>query len=161
MNTEILQIAGQLKETYEGAPWFGQNVKALLQDAGAVDVFEKPNSQHSLLELLWHIITWRDFTLSRLQPTAEKNSRYFEQQDWQLLDETNKNLWHEGLRKLEQLQMELVDVLQQQKDSLLVQTVPERTYNFRTLLYGIVQHDIYHLGQIAYVTKLLKGRSVL
>jgi uncharacterized damage-inducible protein DinB len=78
------------------------------------------------------------------------------------LDETNKDLWqHEGLKKLELTQTKLVDVLQQQKDSLLVQTVPERTYNFRTLLYGIVQHDIYHLGQIAYITKLLKGRSVL
>jgi uncharacterized damage-inducible protein DinB len=161
MNTEILQIAGQLKETYEGVPWFGRNIKALLKDAGVVDVFEKPNGQHSLLELLWHIITWRDFTLSRLQPSAEKNSNYFEQQDWRILDETNKDLWHEGLKKLELTQTKLVDVLQQQKDSLLVQTVPERTYNFRTLLYGIVQHDIYHLGQIAYITKLLKGRSVL
>jgi hypothetical protein len=72
-----------------------------------VDVFQKPNGQHSLLELLWHIITWREFTLSRLQPSAEKNSRYFEQQDWRTLDETNKNLWHEGLKKLERFANEL------------------------------------------------------
>jgi uncharacterized damage-inducible protein DinB len=85
------------------------------------------------------------------------NSAYFEQHDWRTLDETNKNLWHEGLKKLAVLHNELVEVLQQQQDSLLTQTVPERTYNFRTLLYGIVQHDIYHLGQIAYLTKLLKG----
>jgi len=50
-----------------------------------------------------------------------------------------------------------VEVLQQQQDSLLIERVPERDYNFRKLLYGIVQHDIYHLGQIAYITKLLKG----
>jgi uncharacterized damage-inducible protein DinB len=161
MNTEILNIAEQLKDVYEGEPWFGRNAKALLQDAGAVDVFHKLNGQHSILELLWHVITWRDFTLSRLQPSSVQNSRYFEQQDWQLSNVTNTNLWHDGLKKLELTQMELVDVLQQQKDSLLVQTVPERTYTFRTLLYGIVQHDIYHLGQIAYITKLLKGRSVL
>jgi uncharacterized damage-inducible protein DinB len=161
MNSEITNIAEQLKDAYEGEPWFGRNAKTLLQDAGAVDVFQKPNGQHSLLELLWHIITWRDFTLSRLRPTAEKNSAYFEQQDWRIFDETNKDLWHEGLEKLEQLQNELTDVLRQQQDSLLSQTVPERTYPFRTLLYGIVQHDIYHLGQIAYITKLLKGKSVL
>jgi uncharacterized damage-inducible protein DinB len=161
MNTEILNIAEQLKDVYEGEPWFGRNAKALLQDAGAVDVFHKLNGQHSILELLWHVITWRDFTLSRLQPSSVQNSRYFEQQDWQLSNVTNTNLWHDGLKKLELTQMELVDVLQQQKDSLLVQTVPERTYTFRTLLYGIVQHDIYHLGQIAYITKFLKGKSVL
>jgi uncharacterized damage-inducible protein DinB len=157
MNPEILEVTRQLKDTYEGEPWFGRNAKALLQEAGAVDVFHKPNGQHSLLHLLWHMITWREFTLSRLQPTAEKNSLYFEQRDWQIPGAANENLWHDGLKKLEELQNELVEVLQAQKDSLLTQTVPERTYPFRTLLYGIVQHDIYHLGQIAYLTKLLRG----
>jgi uncharacterized damage-inducible protein DinB len=157
MNTEILKIAEQLKDAYEGDPWFGRNAKALLQDAGSVNVFETPNGQHSILDLLWHMITWREFTLTRLRPEVGMNSAYFEQHDWRIFDETNKNLWHEGLKKLAVLHNELVEVLQQQQDSLLTQTVPERTYNFRTLLYGIVQHDIYHLGQIAYLTKLLKG----
>jgi uncharacterized damage-inducible protein DinB len=156
MNTEILQIAEQLKEAYEGDPWFGKNAKTLLAEAEAVNVFEKPNGQHSILDLLWHMVTWRDFTLSRLRRDPEKNSTYFEQHDWRSLDHTNKALWHEGLKKFDAVHNELADVLQQQQDHLLIERVPERTYNFRTLLYGIVQHDIYHLGQIAYITKLLK-----
>lgn len=157
MNTEILKIAEQLKDAYEGDPWFGKNAKQLLAEAEAVNVFETPNGQHSILELLWHIITWRDFTLRRLRPQPGKNTAYFEQYDWRKLDPTDKSLWHEGLKKLGAVHNELVEVLQQQQDSLLIERVPERDYNFRKLLYGIVQHDIYHLGQIAYITKLLKG----
>lgn len=157
MNTEMLQIAEQLKEAYEGDPWFGKAAKTLLAEAAAVDVFQKPNGQHSILQLLWHIITWREFTLTRLRPEPGKNSIYFEQHDWRKLDEGDKNLWHDGLKKLASVHNELVEVLQQQQDSLLIERVPERDYTFRKLLYGAVQHDIYHLGQIAYITKLLKG----
>jgi len=157
MNTEILKIAEQLKATYEGNPWFGKNAKALFQEAEAVDVFEKTNGQHSILELLWHMLTWRDFTLTRLRPDAEKNSAYYQENDWRKLDGNNEALWHEGLKKFAELHNELVEVLQQQQDGLLIERVPERDYLFRELLYGIVQHDIYHLGQIAYITKFLKG----
>jgi len=157
MNTEMLQIAEQLKEAYGGSPWFGKNAKTLLNEAEAVDVFETPNGQHSILELLYHMITWREFTLSRLRQDGEKNAAYFESRDWQELDASDKSLWHAGLKKLGAVQNELADVLQQQEDRLLIETVPERNYHFRNLLYGIVQHDIYHLGQIAYITKLLKG----
>lgn len=157
MNTEILKIAEQLKDAYEGDPWFGKNATQLLAEAEAVNVFSTPNGQHSILELLWHMLTWREFTLSRIRTSAEKNSAYFEQHDWRELDNSDKTLWHEGLKKFSLLHNELLEVLQQQQDSLLIEPVPERNYNFRKLLYGIVQHDIYHLGQIAYIIKLLKN----
>ena len=156
MNTAILHIAEQLKETYEGNPWFGKNATALLAEAEGVNVFEKPNGQHSLLELLWHMINWREFTLSRLR-SSEADVKIFEDGDWRPLDHSNKDLWHEGLKTFGAVHTELVNSIQQQQDSLLIERVPERDYTYRTLLYGIVQHDIYHLGQIAYLTKLLKG----
>lgn len=157
MNTEVLKIAEQLKEAYEGNPWFGRNAKALLADAEGVDVCERPSGQHSILDLLWHMITWREFTLTRLRPKPGKDTTYFEQHDWRELDAADKKLWHEGLKKLATVHNELVEVLQHQQDRLLIERVPERDYDFRKLLYGIVQHDIYHLGQVAYITKLLKA----
>jgi hypothetical protein len=37
--------------------------------------------------------------------------------------------------------------------------VDERKYNFRKLLHGLIQHDIYHLGQIAYIKKIASSNS--
>jgi uncharacterized damage-inducible protein DinB len=67
-------------------------------------------------------------------------------------------LWQEGLQKLQQSQDELLRLLAQKDDALLEQNVSGRTYNYRKLISGIIQHDIYHLGQIAFITKALKSR---
>lgn len=157
MQAEMAVIVGQLKEAYEGDPWFGRNVKTLLSEVGEETAYQKLNEQHSVLELLYHMIVWREFTISRLAPT-DKDLAYFEKADWQVLDHTDKKLWEAGLRKLDETQAELVRVLQEQDDAILTRIVNGRTYDFRKLLYGIVQHDIYHLGQIAYLTKAHQHR---
>jgi uncharacterized damage-inducible protein DinB len=155
MNTEILFLQEQLKDTFEGDPWFGRNVKALLAESDETIAFEKPNQQHSILDLVWHMITWREFTISRLRHD-EKDLRYFETNDWRALDPTDKSLLKKGLQRLEETQNELVELMQQQNDAVLTQRVQGRDYDFRKLLHGIIQHDIYHSGQIAYLVKLLR-----
>lgn len=155
MQAEIALIIGQLKESYEGEPWFGRNIKALLFEVDEETAAQKINGQHSILELLYHMIVWREFTISRLEPSG-KSISYFEENDWQKLDHADKTLWQKGLQKLEATQAELIRVLQQQDDAILERIVSDRQYNFRKLLYGIVQHDIYHTGQIAFIAKALK-----
>jgi uncharacterized damage-inducible protein DinB len=157
MNREILQIAEQLKEAYEGEPWFGKSALQLFKEIDEELVNEKPAGQHSMLELLWHMITWKEFTINRIRKDESKTLHDFESIDWRELDHTDKTLWKKGLKELHRVHNELAEVMQQQQDSLLIEIVPERTYSYRKLLNGIVQHDIYHLGQIAYVNKLLKG----
>jgi uncharacterized damage-inducible protein DinB len=156
MNNEILFIAEQLKEVYQGDPWFGRSVMDILGEVDESIAFEKPGGQHSILDLVWHMITWKEFTISRIRKSEDKPLHYFEEQDWRELDHSDKTLWKKGLQHFTQLHNELVEILQQQKDDLLSQNVAGRTYDFRKLLEGIVQHDIYHLGQIAYIKKQLK-----
>ncbi len=158
MNSEILFIIEQIKETYEGDPWFGRNAKALITEVNEQAVFEKPNGQHSILELVWHMITWREFTINRLRNDKENDLHYFEVNDWRNLDHADKSLWQQALHRLHQTQNELIEVLQTQRDNnLLSQRVEGREYDFRKLLNGVFQHDIYHLGQIAYIKKLLES----
>ncbi len=151
MRTETDIIISQLKDAYEGDPWFGRNAKELLSEVDEQTAFTKPNSQHSILELVWHIVTWREFTIDRMQP--EKTVDYFEELDWRELDHNNKTLWPQGLQRLQETQDRLVSLLKQSDDSILEQPVKEKTYTFRKLLHGLVQHDIYHLGQIAFINK--------
>jgi uncharacterized damage-inducible protein DinB len=156
MNKEIRYIAEQIKDAYEGDPWFGRNAKALLGEINEATAFERPNHQHSILELLWHMITWREFVISRFKKEEDKDLHYFEVMDWRALDHNDKSLWQQGLQRLQQTQDTLPEILENQTDELLDQMVEERNYNYRKLLNGIIQHDIYHLGQIAYIKKLLQ-----
>ena len=157
MNREILLIAERIKVAFEGDPWYGKSAKKLLSEVDEQIVFEKPSGEHSILELLWHMITWKEFTISRFRSDNTMDLNYFEKQDWRELDHSDKTLWKHGLEKFYQTQNELITIIKQQKDELLSQTVNERKYDFRELLYGIIEHDIYHLGQIAYIKKMLEN----
>ena len=157
MNREILLIAEQLKDAYDGEPWFGRSLNEILNEIDTEIIFEKPEGQHSIVELLWHMITWKEFTISRLRNDENKPVKYFEENDWRELGHSDKTLWQQGLQRFSKLHNELLEVvIRQQKDEILSQRVNDRKYDFRKLLNGIVQHDIYHLGQIAYIKKMLQ-----
>jgi uncharacterized damage-inducible protein DinB len=158
MNREILLFAKEIKEIYENDPWYGRNAKKLLEEVDEQIAYEKPSGQHSIIEIIWHMINWKEFAISRIRKN-EKDLHYYETNDWRVLDHNDKALWQQGLHRLYQTQNELVELIQQQKDELLSQPVAERNYDFRKLLNGIADHDVYHLGQIAYINKLLKQKS--
>ena len=155
MNKEMQYIARQITDAYEGDPWFGRNAKALLSEVNEQTAFEKPNGQHSMVELIWHMVNWREFVISRFTKDSTKDITYFEVNDWRALDHSDKALLQQGLQRLHQTQAELLEVIGNESDALLDKNVEERSYTFRKLLHGILQHDIYHLGQIAYLQKLL------
>ena len=158
MRKEIVPLIDQLIDAYEGEPWFGRPAKQLLGEVDDETAFIKLNEQHSILELVWHMITWREFTINCLERSSEYDLKHFEDLDWRKLDHNNRSLWKDGLHKLESTQKRLIDELQQQDDAILEQQVRERNYDYRKLINGIIQHDIYHLGQIAYITKQIKNR---
>lgn len=156
MNREILFIAQQVKEVHEGEPWFGRSVKDILNEIGEDIVFEKHRGQHSILELLWHMITWKEFTVGCLRNNKNESLQNFEKNDWRVLNHSQKSLWKEGLMRFEQVQNELVETILQQEDDILSQKIDGKNYDFRKLLNGIREHDIYHLGQIAYIKNMLQ-----
>ena len=155
MNKEIQYLVSQLQESFNGDPWFGRNAEKLLKEVTETLAFQKPNGQHSIAELVWHMVNWREFVISRFKKDETKDLHYFEANDWRQLDHSDRSLWQHGLQKLNETQELLINILQDQTDSILDKIVEERTYSYRNLLNGIVQHDIYHLGQIAYLVKFL------
>jgi uncharacterized damage-inducible protein DinB len=158
MNKEIQYLVSQLQESFNGDPWFGRNAEKLLGEVTEDIAFEKPKGQHSIAELVWHMVNWREFVISRFRKDETKDLHYFEANDWRQLDHSDRSLWQQGLDKLIETQELFLNILQDQSDSILDKNVEERTYNYRNLLNGIVQHDIYHLGQIAYLVKFLNQK---
>jgi uncharacterized damage-inducible protein DinB len=115
---------------------------------------KRPNGTlHSIADLVWHMVNWRKFTIDRIKPSGS-SLETFEKNDWKELDLTNKSTWVEGLNELQKSQHDLIELLDTLDDSILKSPVPDREYNMKILLYGVVQHDIYHAGQIAYIKKL-------
>src|SRR5215204_4702303 len=103
MNQQIQHVIHLLKETYEGSPWHGRSIKALLSEVSPEMGLKKPNAaSHSIAELVYHMMTWRDFTISRLQAEEGKDAKYYDQNDWRTLDLNNFQTWEQGLKLLEE-----------------------------------------------------------
>lgn len=155
MNSTITDIINRLDTTLNGEPWFGRSAHSLLQEIDPDQVFRKTgNSGHSLADLLWHMITWAQFTLDRLEKKQEPDMAAFESLDWRTID-PKIHSWERGLKEFNAVYKKIISRLKTKEDVFLEEQVDYRSYNFQFLLNGLIEHTIYHLGQIAYVYKLL------
>lgn len=155
MNKEIQSIVRNFQNVLEGEPWYGRPVYQILDETDPASVYKKPNEDgHSAIELLYHMITWADFTLSRLNNDTKKDMAYFESMDWREID-PSVHTWTAGMNQLKDIHQQIMTILATKDDLLLKEKVEDRNYNFRFLLNGLIQHNIYHMGQIAYIRKFL------
>jgi uncharacterized damage-inducible protein DinB len=155
MNNEINNIINCFQNVNSGEPWFGRAVYEIMEEVDPAKASIKPdNSEHSLLDLLYHMITWADFTLKRIEKDKTNDLVAAEQSDWRTID-LKIHSWGKGLAKFKAIHKKIIALLKKKDDSFLKEKVDYRKYDFRFLLNGLVQHTIYHLGQIAYLKKML------
>ncbi len=108
-----------------------------------------------MIELLWHMNTWAEFTLGGLENRTVEQMKVIEANDWRNID-PKIHTWKKGIEQLKATHNKIIELLKQKEDdSFLGDIVPLRKYNFRFLLNGLIQHNIYHLGQVAYLKKML------
>ncbi len=69
-------------------------------------------------------------------------------EDWPVAGETEEE-WTEAKEALRRTYESLIESVTSFDMSRLGETVPGRKYNFFVMLHGIVDHNVYHMGQIA------------
>jgi len=156
MNKETQSIIKSFESTLSGQPWFGRAVYEILEEVDEAKANTKPNgTEHSMIELLWHMNTWAAFTLASLENKSSEEMKVIEANDWRTID-PKTHTWKKGMEQLKATHKRVVELLNQKEDdNFLKDIVTNRKYNFRFLLNGLVQHNIYHLGQVAYLKKML------
>jgi uncharacterized damage-inducible protein DinB len=155
MNKEIQSIIRNLENSLDGTPWYGRPVYAVLREVDTSVVYMKPTvDSHCLIDLLYHMLTWTEFTLKRVEKDDNLDLAAFEKIDWRTIDPAIHQ-WDEALGAYIAAHQEIIAHLHTKNDDFLDEIVDFRKYNFRFLLNGLIQHNIYHLGQIAYLGKQL------
>ena len=155
MNREIQSIIHRIENVNSGEHWFGRAVFVILQEADAKKVYTKPNNtEHYLIELLYHMITWADFTLKRIEKDKINDLAAAEELDWRIIN-PKVHTWKKGLAEFKTIHKKIITLLNKKDDDFLVEPVGYRKYNFRFLLNAMIEHNIYHLGQVACLNKML------
>lgn len=114
---------------------------------------------HSIAELAAHMISWRTFAQRRLKGDTGYLPEQEETFDWRQYASDKKSAWDAMRNQFGTNQHQLLSLLDQRDDSLLEREVTGKPYTFRYLLTGLIQHDVYHLGQIVYIQRLFEEQN--
>jgi uncharacterized damage-inducible protein DinB len=155
--SETARLADQIRRAFEGEAWHGDSLLELLKGVNAATAAAKPiKNAHSIWELILHIAAWDDIVRQR---TGGKAVMPTDEQNFPPVKDTSEAAWNKTLEDARRAHNELVKAVAAFPDSRLQEQVPGKTqnyYNFFYMFSGIVQHELYHAGQIAL---LKKGRG--
>ena len=150
--TESKRIADQLHRAYAGGAWHGPALRQLLSGVSAKQAAARPlRGAHTIWELVLHITAWKGAVLRRMQgsPTQLSAAKNFPP----VPPATAAN-WKKTQAALRVAQYDLQRAIAALPASRLRKIAPGKRYSLYFMLHGLVQHDLYHAGQIALLKKL-------
>lgn len=153
--SEIDRILDQLKRAYEGPGWHGPSVKELLNGVTAAQAHARPLANgHTIYELVRHIAVWEDVGRRRLEGDPA-NVEISSPEDWPPPEDTSEAAWEQAKVALDRSHQALVDAIKSVPESRLDEPILPGKSNVYVTLHGVIQHDLYHAGQIAMLKKAL------
>ena len=151
--SEKKRLNDQLKRAYEGKAWHGPSVSEVLADVTAQQAAAHPIAgAHSIWELALHIQTWERVGRRRIQEFVPIDVS--DEEDWPAVTDTSEAAWTKTLEELRSNHQALRAAIRELDEAKLDENVPGTTYSVYFLLHGVVQHDLYHAGQIALLKKV-------
>ena len=156
MRTECNRIAYALASAINGDAWYGDSLRKILDNVTAKQAGARPISNaHSIWELVVHVEAWVKFCLGAVQGRPIPAwATMPKEEDWPAVGDTSEQAWKQAVSAFFSTHLKLVEALKTLSDDRLETTVPGRTYNFYHLFQGMIQHAVYHGGQIALLKKV-------
>jgi uncharacterized damage-inducible protein DinB len=155
-HVETSRIADQLRRAFVGEAWHGPALLEILEGLTAAGASARPlASAHTIWEIVRHIAVWDDAARRRMAGEVVQPPPH---EDWPPVEVTTPAQWERTVGHLMQTHDALVRAVTACPDARLLEKVPGKEPDYYTLYYmlhGIVQHELYHAGQIALLKKAL------
>jgi uncharacterized damage-inducible protein DinB len=152
----ILQY--ELETAFLGKPWYGKPISEIITEGSWQAAFNKPaGSVHSIAHIILHMTSWTEEVISRLQgnPAAEPARG-----DWPEPGDASEQNWHHLVIDLDEANSNLIKAMlafpNNKWDDLIndQRGLGEPVTTYKELVYGFIQHQIYHAGQIALLNRM-------
>ncbi len=142
----------------KGEPWYGISLCEALNQIPLEFWNKKPKgAAHSITEYVWHLIDWKKFVIEKVKENKGYNIIMNSQQDWrEQVFVNNVDDFNEVYGELKSVQQSLCELIVSKEESWFKKCTEGRSYNNQYMLEGILQHDIYHLGQLNLIYSQLK-----
>jgi len=148
------QIADAYRQVTVKGAWYGSSLAELLEKITPEIAVEPPTlGANTISAVLQHLLLWNE----RIRNTSEATPlpRWEPEKEWV----EPPIPWNELVARWRRSRDLLEDHLRNFPEHNLSKQVPGRAYPYETMLRGIVQHAIWHSGQIAMILSMLRGRK--
>lgn len=150
--SEVERISDQLRRAHQGDSWHGPSLRELLAGIPPRQAASRPlASAHSIWEIVLHIGVWESVVRRRL--SGEFILELPPDEDWPAVGDASDAAWNKALEELERGHEHLQQAMARLTDRQLAEPVPGKNYSVYIMLHGVVQHTLYHAGQIAILKK--------
>jgi uncharacterized damage-inducible protein DinB len=148
---EIERITDQIRRAYDGDAWHGPPLRAVLDGVTAEAASARPiRDAHSIGEIVRHVTFWYDGVRRRIGGEVVDPQGT---EDWPEADGAGEEGWRRELAVLDLAHAALLREVDQLGVDDLERAVPGKPYSVYILLHGLVQHNLYHAGQVALLKK--------
>lgn len=142
--SEAKRIADQLRQALRGPAWHGDSVAEILE--GVTDPTARIPGANSIHALVLHMAAWAEIALERVTtgpvPSVTEEQNFPAPGDWQT-----------DVDRLFRSSDRLAAHIEGMSDTELDFVFDSNGQTVYRLLHGVVQHHLYHAGQIALLKK--------
>jgi len=157
MKPRINAYIEQFNQIFNGNPWLDETFTKKLDNLSAEQVFTPSSNQnHSVAEVVSHLIEWRKEIIRRLHcNSSERMLTEQSPENWRQPEQLKQADWHHLYEEFKKTQQQIIDLLKNKDDSFLDELLGETEFNKEYFVAGLLHHDLYHLGQIGLILKFV------
>lgn len=152
--SEAKRLSTLLGRTSTGAGWYGPGLAGLLADVSAQQAAASPLAgSHTIWQVVLHVVAWRGVARGLIEGGSE--TELPDEDNWPAVADTSRSAWEATLASLAESGDRLQEAMARFPESRLDEPVlayrrdGSSGITYYELLHGVVQHDVYHAGQIA------------
>jgi len=154
--SETARLADQIRRAFEGEAWHGDSLSEILSDVNARTAAARPiRNAHSIWEILLHIAAWDGVVIRRIEGKVVNPS---DAENFPAVTDPSEAAWEKTVEQVKRTHADLVKAVAAFPDARLQEHVPGKEqqpyYDYFHMFAGIVQHELYHAGQIVMLKKM-------
>jgi uncharacterized damage-inducible protein DinB len=156
------KLRQELQNVLSGNPWYGDGVYTILEKVSFEAAFEKPDhAAHNIAEIVLHMLAWTEEVLDRMNG---KDAGLPLSGDWPPTGKPDEQKWQNYVNDLKLVNVNLLGLIQnfpQEQWNELINSGKNRELGsgvmYEEMVSGLIQHHIYHAGQIAVLNRIING----
>lgn len=156
------KLSQELQKVLSGDPWYGDPVYKIIEQVSFEAAFQKAQgAAHTIAEIVLHMLAWTEEVMDRMNGmTAGMPSSG----DWPPTGAPEEQKWQNYVNDLKLVNVNLLGLIQNFPEEQWIEPMNDERdrelgsgVTYEELVNGVIQHHIYHSGQITILNRIING----